>query len=44
MDAIPKFDHVWGELAQGRPLFPLLIARNRRRGWDARRISRSSAR
>jgi hypothetical protein len=38
MDAIPKFDHVWGELAQGRPLFPLLIARNRRRGWDARRI------
>ena len=38
MDAIPKFDHIWGELAQGRPLFPLLIARNRRRGWDARRI------
>ena len=32
MDASPKFDHVWGRLAQGRPLFPLLIARNRRAG------------
>jgi hypothetical protein len=38
MDASPKFDHVWGPLAQGRPLFPLLIARNRRLGWDARRM------
>jgi hypothetical protein len=38
MDASPKFDHVWGRMAQGRPLFPLLIARNRHRGWDARRI------
>jgi hypothetical protein len=38
MDASPKFDHVWGRLAQGRPLFPLLIARNRRLGFDARRI------
>jgi glycogen debranching enzyme len=38
MDAIPKFDHVWGRLAQGRPMFPVLIERNRRRGWDARRI------
>ncbi|HMJ35092.1 MAG TPA: hypothetical protein VK501_14370 [Baekduia sp.] len=38
MDASPKFDHVWGRLAQGRPLFPLLIAQNRRLGFDARRI------
>ncbi len=38
MDASPKFDHVWGPIAQGRPLFPLLIARNRRHGWDARRV------
>jgi hypothetical protein len=39
MDASPKFDHVWGRLAQGRPPFPLLIARNRRLGFDARRIA-----
>ncbi len=38
MDASPKFDHVWGLLAQGRPLFPLLILRNRRLGFDARRV------
>jgi hypothetical protein len=38
MDASPKFDHVWGRLAQGRPLFPLLIARNRHFGFDARRV------
>jgi hypothetical protein len=38
MDALPKFDHVWGRLAQGLPLFPLLIARNRRLGFDARRV------
>lgn len=39
MDASPKFDHVWGRLAQGRLLFPLLIARNRRLGFDARRVA-----
>jgi hypothetical protein len=39
MDASPKFDHVWGRLAQGRPAFPLLIARNRRLGFDARRVA-----
>lgn len=39
MDASPKFDHVWGPLAQGRPLFPVLIARNRRLGFDARRVA-----
>ncbi len=38
MDASPKFDHVWGLQAQGRPLFPSLIHANRRRGFDARRI------
>lgn len=41
MDASPKFDHVWGRLAQGLPLFPLLIARNRRLGFDARRVAGS---
>src|SRR5205085_2314735 len=39
LDASPKFDHVWGLMAQGRPLFPLLIHRNRRLGFDARRIA-----
>jgi hypothetical protein len=39
LDASPKFDHVWGRLAQGRLLFPLLIARNRRLHFDARRIA-----
>jgi hypothetical protein len=38
MDALPKFDHVWGSRAQGLPLFPLLVRRNRELGWDARRI------
>jgi hypothetical protein len=41
MDASPKFDHVWGRYAQGTPLFPALIARNRRIGWDARRASKA---
>jgi hypothetical protein len=39
LDASPKFDHVWGRIAQGRLLFPLLIARNRRKGFDARRLA-----
>jgi hypothetical protein len=38
MDASPKFDHIWGNRAQGRRLFPFLIAHNRRLGFDARRI------
>jgi hypothetical protein len=38
LDAAPKFDHVWGRFAQGTPLFPALVARNRLRGWDPRRI------
>jgi hypothetical protein len=38
MDASPKFDHAWGLLAQGRPLFPLLVHRNRRLGFNARLV------
>jgi len=38
LDSSPKFDSIWGHHAHGRPLFPLLIARNRRLGWDARRV------
>lgn len=38
MDASPKFDHVWGRLSQGLTLFPVLIARNRRLGFDAHRV------
>jgi hypothetical protein len=38
LDASPKFDPVWGLGANGRPGFPLLVRRNRRLGWDARRI------
>ena len=38
LDASPKFEEVWGRLAVGRIGFPLLVHRNRRRGWDARRI------
>jgi hypothetical protein len=38
LDASPKFDPVWGRRANGRPGFPLLVRRNRRLGFDARRI------
>jgi hypothetical protein len=38
LDASPKFEAVWGLRAQARPAFPLLVRRNRRLGWDARRI------
>jgi hypothetical protein len=38
LDASPKFDPVWGRRAQGLPGFPLLVRRNRKLGWDARRI------
>ncbi|HEY6730499.1 MAG TPA: hypothetical protein VI039_05690 [Solirubrobacterales bacterium] len=38
LDASPKFEEVWGRRAVGRIGFPLLVHRNRRRGWDARRI------
>jgi hypothetical protein len=38
LDASPKFEEVWGRRANGRVGFPLLVHRNRRLGWDARRI------
>ena len=38
LDSSPKFDPVWGRLTHGGYGFPLLVARNRRLGWDARRI------
>ncbi|HSK49902.1 MAG TPA: hypothetical protein VK889_05330 [Solirubrobacterales bacterium] len=38
LDASPKFDSVWGRRAVGRLGFPLLVARNRRLGFDARRV------
>jgi len=37
LDSSPKFDPVWGRRAHARWGFPLLVARNRRLGWDARR-------
>jgi len=38
LDASPKFEEVWGRRANGRLGFPLLVHRNRRLGWNARRI------
>jgi hypothetical protein len=38
LDASPKFDPVWGRRAQAQILFPLLVRRNRRLGFDARRV------
>jgi hypothetical protein len=38
LDASPKFDPVWGRRANGRIGFPLLVRRNRKLGFDARRI------
>jgi mannosylglycerate hydrolase MGH1-like protein len=38
LDASPKFEPVWGWGANGRLGFPLLVRRNRKLGWDARRI------
>jgi hypothetical protein len=38
LDSSSKFDPVWGIRAHARPLFPFLIARNRRLDWDARRV------
>jgi len=38
LDASPKFDPVWGRRSCSRLGFPLLVARNRRLDWDARRI------
>jgi hypothetical protein len=38
LDASPKFEEVWGRRANGRIGFPLLVHRNRKLGWNARRI------
>jgi hypothetical protein len=38
LDASPKFDPVWGRRAHGL-FFPLLVRRNRKLGFDARRVS-----
>jgi hypothetical protein len=38
LDASPKFDPVWGRRAQAQILFPLLVRRNRRLRFNARRV------
>ncbi len=38
LDASPKFEPVWSWRANGRAGFPLLVRRNRRLGFDARRV------
>jgi len=38
LDASPQFDVMWGRRSHGLPEFPLLVARNRRLGYDLRRI------
>jgi hypothetical protein len=38
LDASPKFDPVWGRRSVGRVGFPCLVQRNRKLGFDARRI------
>jgi hypothetical protein len=38
LDASPQFDPVWGRRAHGLPLFPLLVRRNRRLGFDIRAV------
>ena len=38
LDASPKFEPVWGWRANARIGFPLLVHRNRRLGWSARRV------
>ncbi len=39
LDASPQFDAIWGGHADGLPGFVLLIRRNRRLGYDLRRIA-----
>jgi len=38
LDASPKFDPVWGRRANARIGFPCLVRRNRRLGFDPRRL------
>jgi len=39
LDASPQFDAIWGRRAHGRPGFLGLVRRNRRLGYDLRRIA-----
>ncbi|MDQ6744920.1 MAG: hypothetical protein M3Z27_02715 [Actinomycetota bacterium] len=39
LDASPQFDPIWGQEAHGLPGFVRLVHRNRRRGFDLRRVS-----
>jgi hypothetical protein len=39
LDASPQFDPIWGRRAHGLPAFPALVHRNRRLGYDLRRVS-----
>lgn len=39
LDASPQFDPVWGWRAHGLPGFLLLVRRNRRLGYDLRRVA-----
>jgi hypothetical protein len=41
LDASPQFDAIWGRQAHSRAGFPLLVRRNRRLGYDLRRILES---
>ena len=41
LDASPKFDSAFGWHADGLPGFPLLVRRNRRLGFDIRRVERA---
>ncbi|MGN6586539.1 MAG: MGH1-like glycoside hydrolase domain-containing protein [Solirubrobacterales bacterium] len=41
LDASPKFEPVWGRRSNGRLGFPLLVHRNRRHDWNARRIRKA---
>ncbi|MFL5871261.1 MAG: MGH1-like glycoside hydrolase domain-containing protein [Solirubrobacterales bacterium] len=38
LDSSPKYDPVWGYRSHAHWGFPLLVASNRRLGWDARKI------
>jgi hypothetical protein len=38
LDASPKFEPVWGRIANGKLGFPLLVRRNRKLGFEARRV------
>ena len=44
LDSSPKFDPIWGRLQHGGYGFPLLVARNRMLGWNARRSATAAGR